>query len=214
MVYKDLIEVEILAISVSSQIPSNGFVLLLKEIDGERRLPIIIGQFEAQAITFEIEQLKPPRPLTHDLLKNIIENLGYQISNVTITDLIDGTFYAKIKFDAIEIDEIDARPSDAVAIALKFGAPIFVTSKVMNEVAYLPVKDDKSNIESDLSSESDSNDFFDNEDDFNEKDSISKKEEILKNLKADLEEAVNNEDYEKAAQLRDEIKKIEISNLN
>ncbi len=218
MEYKDLIKVELAGIPVSSTISGGGYALLLKEIDGDRRIPIIIGHFEAQSIAFELEGLKPPRPLTHDLLRNIIEALSYKVDNVIINELRDATFFAKIIFDSDEIDPVDARPSDAIAIALKFNASIFVAKEVMDEIGFIPKIDDKK----DNLSLNDLNDFdlndYEKEDDIidegKENFNIDNKDVKLKKLQNDLEDAVNNEDYEKAAELRDQIKKLEISNLN
>lgn len=212
---KDLIKVELAGIPVSSNISGGGYALLLKEIDGNRRIPIIIGHFEAQAIAFELEGLKPPRPLTHELLKNIIETLSYKVENVVISELRDSTFFSQIFLDSDEIDPLDARPSDAIALALKFNAPIFVAKEVMDEIGFVP-KIDTKNENLDL------NDlelnYIDNDDDFstntNENLNAEDKDVKLKKLQNDLEEAVNSEDYEKAAELRDQIKKLEISNLN
>jgi bifunctional DNase/RNase len=171
---KELIKVEITGIPVSSSVSGGGFALLLKEIDGERRLPIIIGHFEAQAIAFEIEGLKPPRPLTHELLKNIIEALNFRIESVVINELRDSTFFAKIIFDSDEIDEIDARPSDAIAMSLKFNAPIFVAKDVMDEIGFVP----KINDDEDLN-DMDGLDF--NEDDEKEENK-AEIEDLLDNL--------------------------------
>ena len=203
---RDIIQVDIFGLSLSSTVSGGGYAIILKEVNGERRLPIIIGQFEAQAIALELEGIKPPRPLTHDLLKTIIENLGYSIDNITIDELKDSTFYAKIKFNSSSIDEIDARPSDAIALALKFSAPIYVSTYIMDEIGFVPEfenKDDEtksSDPEQIVSKSKDPKDVS--------------KEQKLQQLKSDLESAVINEDYEKAAILRDEIKKLEISNLN
>lgn len=212
---KDLIKVELAGIPVSSNISGGGYALLLKEIDGNRRIPIIIGHFEAQAIAFELEGLKPPRPLTHELLKNIIETLSYKVEKVTISELRDSTFFSKIFLDSDEIDPLDARPSDSIALALKFNAPIFVAKDVMDEIGFVPKIDVKSeNIDlNDLElSDLDSDDEFSSN--TNEELNMDDKDIKLKKLQNDLEEAVNSENYEKAAELRDQIKKLEISNLN
>ena len=132
------IQCEILGLSSS---PSTGgaYAILLKEINGNRRLPIIIGAFEAQAIALEIEGIKPPRPLTHDLLKQITDNLGATILEVVIDDLRENTFYAKIIFEVSALtNEIDARPSDAIALAVRAQAPIFVAESVMEVAAFVP----------------------------------------------------------------------------
>jgi len=212
---KELIKVEIAGIPVASSVSGGGFAVLLKEIDGERRLPIIIGHFEAQAIAFEIEGLRPPRPLTHELLKNIIEALDYRVESVVINELRDSTFFAKIKFDSEEIEDIDARPSDAIAMSLKFNAPIFVAKDVMDEIGFIP----KINDDEDLS-DIDGLDFSEDDDNEGEKADIENmldnlgKDQQLKKLNKALEEAVDNEEFEKAAELRDQIKNLEISNLN
>lgn len=205
---KDLIQVDIFGLSLSSTVSGGGYAIILKEVNGEKRLPIIIGQFEAQAIAFELEGIKHPRPLTHDLVKNIIESLGYNVESVIIYELRDSTFYAKIKFDIPSIEDIDARPSDAIAIALKFGAPIYVAAGIMEEIGFIPEYEDKEN-EGNISEINISSKNADKQEDENE--SAEKK---LKKLKIELDTAVSMEDYEKAAQLRDEIKKLEISNLN
>lgn len=216
MNYSDLIRVELAGIPVSSAISGGGYALLLKESEGERRIPIIIGHFEAQAIAFELEGLRPPRPLTHELIKNILDALSYSIEKVIISDLRDSTFFAKIILDSDDIEPLDARPSDAIALSLKFKAPIFITKEIIEEVGFTP-KINLNEDDMDLN-DLDSNDFQD-EDDYQNDDSKEKsgqelKEEKLKKLQHELEEAVNKEDYEKAAELRDQIKKLEISNLN
>lgn len=205
---KDLIQVDIFGLSLSSTVSGGGYAIILKEVGGEKRLPIIIGQFEAQAIALELEGIKPPRPLTHDLLKNIIELLGYNVECVIIYDLRDSTFYAKIKFDIPTIDDIDARPSDAIAIALKFGAPIYVSTNIMEEIGFIPEFENKEN---ESKENLGINDIGKQINGSEESDSAEQK---LKQLKIDLDAAVSMEDYEKAAELRDEIKKLEISNLN
>ncbi|MFA5012865.1 MAG: bifunctional nuclease family protein [Ignavibacteria bacterium] len=216
MNYNDLIKVELAGIPVSSAISGGGYALLLKEVDGERRIPIIIGHFEAQAIAFELEGLKPPRPLTHELIKNLLEVLSYRIESVVINELRDSTFFAKLILDSEEIDPLDARPSDAIALAMKFNAPIYVAKEVMDEIGFVP-KINIQNEEPDLD-DLDSNDISEFEentsDDSHKNYKTATKEEKLKKLQNDLEDAVNDEDYERAAELRDQIKKIEISNLN
>jgi uncharacterized protein len=204
---RDIIQVDIFGLSLSSTVSGGGYAIILKETNGERRLPIIIGQFEAQSIALELEGIKPPRPLTHDLLKTVIENLGYNVENIIIDELKDSTFYAKIKFNSSSIDEIDARPSDAIAIALKFAAPIFVSAYIMDEIGFIPEFDNKDEEEiktdkpiKNITKSKESKDLS--------------KEQKLQQLKLDLDTAVSNEDYEKAALIRDEIKKLEISNLN
>lgn len=187
------IQVDILGLSTS---PASGgaYALILKEVNGNRRLPIIIGAFEAQSIALEMEGIKPPRPLTHDLMKNILDSTGNELSEININELKDGTFYARLIFEA---QEIDARPSDAIALAVRFGAPIFVADKVMDEAGFLPENEEQENVEAGATAGPPPG-----------KDTKVVK---LETLRTQLKEAVDREDYEKAAQLRDDIRRIEQS---
>lgn len=191
----DKIQVDIFALQPSPTTGGGAFALILRELNGNRRLPIIIGAHEAQAIAIELENLKPPRPLTHDLIKSIIEALGATISEIVITELKEGTFYSKIYLETITgTIEVDSRPSDAIAIAVRMGAPIYVDSSIMSEAS------------------------FEVESEEEEKDPVSKtqpkdneklsKEEMLKKLTEQLEESIKNENYEIAAKIRDEINKL------
>jgi len=184
------IQVDILGLSNS---PASGgaYALILKEVNGNRRLPIIIGAFEAQSIALEMEGVKPPRPLTHDLIKSILDSLGSELAEITISELKDGTFYAKLSLDS---QEIDARPSDAIALAVRYGAPIFVSEKVMEEAAFLP-ENEEPETAADAAKAGGKP----------KEPGISK----LEALRAQLIEAIEREDYEKAAKLRDEIRKME-----
>ncbi len=199
------IQVEILGLSAS---PSAGgaYALLLKETYGVRRLPIIIGSFEAQSIALEMEGIKPPRPLTHDLLKNVIDHLGATVSEVIIDELRDNTFYAKIKLDVSTLThEIDARPSDAIALAVRTGAPLYISDDVMRLAAFVP------------STEEGEEEFNDFPDESTKEDSkITNKnpqETKLAQLKDWLREAIDKEDYERAAKLRDEINRLNNTTL-
>ncbi len=190
------IQVDILGLSTS---PSSGgaYALILKEVNGARRLPIIIGAFEAQSIALEMEGIKPPRPLTHDLLKNVVESLGGTLTDVYINELRDGTFFAKLSLDSLEID---SRPSDAIALAVRFGVPIFVADKVMDEAAFIPENEESDKIPS----VGDSAEA--------EKDKPKPKLSKLEQLQQQLLDAIAKEEYEKAAKLRDEIQKLESRN--
>jgi bifunctional DNase/RNase len=183
------IQVDILGLSNS---PASGgaYALILKEVNGNRRLPIIIGAFEAQSIALEMEGVKPPRPLTHDLIKSILDSLGSELAEITINELKDGTFYAKLSLDS---QEIDARPSDAIALAVRYGAPIFVSEKVMEEAAFLPENEEQEQADAAKAGGKP------------KEPGVSK----LEALRAQLIEAIEREDYEKAAKLRDEIRKLE-----
>ena len=192
------IQCEILGLSSS---PSTGgaYAILLKEIDGVRRLPIIIGAFEAQAIALEIEGIKPPRPLTHDLLKHVIDNLGAIVVEVIIDELRENTFYAKILLDVSTLtNEIDSRPSDAIALAVRAQAPIYVTESVMSAAAFIP-------------SEESEKDATGTEE--KQEDSIPKtKEARIAALQDRLREAIEAEEYERAAKIRDDIQRLTSNN--
>ncbi|MGE5848190.1 MAG: bifunctional nuclease domain-containing protein [Ignavibacteria bacterium] len=193
------IQCEILGLSSS---PSTGgaYAILLKEINGTRRLPIIIGAFEAQAIALEIEGIKPPRPLTHDLLKNVIDNLGSVVTEILIDELRENTFYAKIILEISGLtNEIDARPSDAIALSVRAQAPIYVSETVMETAAFIPSEDPEEKEESKGT-------------EVREKEIPNSKEAKLASLQNKLREALDAEEYERAAKLRDDIKKLTNSN--
>lgn len=194
------IQCEILGLSSS---PSTGgaYAILLKEINGIRRLPIIIGAFEAQAIALEIEGIKPPRPLTHDLLKQVIDNLGATVVEVIVDELRENTFYAKIILDVSALtNEIDSRPSDAIALAVRAQAPIYVTESVMQIAAFIPSEETEK--ESIAKKEIEK-----------EVDTIPKsKEAQIAALQNKLREAIEAEEYERAAKLRDDIQRLTSSN--
>ena len=203
------VQVEILGISTSPS--SNGaYALILQESDGQRRLPIVIGAFEAQAIALEMEGIRPPRPMTHDLMKISMETLGASLVEVVINDLNDGTFYAQLILDTTSV-EIDARPSDAIALAVRFQAPIYVSEEVINEAGFVP---EGNEAEDGAEDEEDSDNFLratqgDDDDDTlpsrPEPKAPAKPKTRLEALKLELDKAIAQEDYEKAATLRDEI---------
>jgi bifunctional DNase/RNase len=205
---KVLVEVAGIAQSEST----NAYALILKEVNGERRLPIIIGAFEAQAIALQLEGVRAPRPMTHDLLKNVIEALDSNLVEVCIHDLRDGTFYAYLLLDDGHV-EVDARPSDAIALALRCGAPIYVSEEVMEEAALLPP-------DAEEEEEEEEEDFFDRlrrsaaEPPSNPNptpNSASRqpgKTQLLQRLQQQLQKAIEEEDYERAARIRDEIQRL------
>jgi bifunctional DNase/RNase len=191
------IQVDIMGLSTS---PSSGgaYALILKEVNGLRRLPIIIGAFEAQSIALEMEGIKPPRPLTHDLLKNVMDTLGANLNDVFINDLKDGTFYARLSLDS---QEVDSRPSDAIALAVRYNVPIFVADKVMDEAGFVPDGDEADKPAPAIP-----------EPEIPSTDKPKIKLSRLEELHQHLLEAVAKEEYEKAAKIRDEIQKLEARN--
>ncbi len=185
----DFIPVEIIGLSTS---PSSGgaYALVLGEMDGNRRLPIIIGAFEAQAIALELEKIQSPRPMTHDLLRDTFEAVGGEVVDVVIDELKEGTFFAKIRFihDGEE-GQLDSRPSDAVALAVRVDAPIYVAPLVLEE-AGIPTDDEGvSALTSSNAPEEESSPMLSH----------------LERMERQLAKAIEDEDYEKAARLRDEI---------
>ncbi len=194
----DKVLVEIIGLSSSPSV-GGAYALLLREVYGQRRLPIIIGQFEAQAITLELEGIKPPRPLTHDLLKAFVDNLGGTVIEVTITELRDNTFYSNITIDVSTIhNNIDARPSDAIAIAVRASAPIYVSESVMKLASFVPSENEKH----DTFTPSTGKTYT----------KFDPKETKSASLQDQLREAIEKEDYERAAKLRDEIERIREAN--
>ena len=194
------IQCEILGLSSS---PSTGgaYAILLKEISGIRRLPIIIGAFEAQAIALEIEGIKPPRPLTHDLLKQVIDNLGASIIEVIVDELRENTFYAKIILEMSSMtNEIDSRPSDAIALAVRAQAPIYVSESVMQIAAFVP------------SDENDKESITKEDIEKDEESVPMTKEAKIAALQNKLREAIDAEEYERAAKLRDDIQRLTNNN--
>lgn len=182
---------DILGLSTS---PSSGgaYALILSETEGTRRLPIIIGTFEAQAIALELESIKPPRPMTHDLLKNLLLSYNSRVDKVVINDLNEGTFFAQIHYsNGDDKIELDARPSDAIALAIRFNAPIYTTDKVLNE-AGISTEEAQSSPDEGGGKSSET------------KDDMSQLEE----LESELKTAIETENYEKAAKIRDKISKL------
>lgn len=183
------IELKIFGLSYSHS-QSSAYALILDEKKGNRRLPIIVGGLEAQAIAIEVEKMKPARPLTHDLFKTFAETYGVSIKEVVINKFHEGIFYSSLVcFDGSNEIELDSRTSDAVAIALRFDCPIYTYETVMaNAGVVMDIED-----EMELEIES-----F--EEDENELEILN-----LKELKESLQKAIENEEYEKASLIRDEI---------
>ncbi|WP_445385709.1 bifunctional nuclease domain-containing protein [Robiginitalea sp. IMCC44478] len=205
-----LVRLKIKGISYS-QTQNGAYALILNEVEGDRKLPIVIGAFEAQSIAIALEkEIKPPRPLTHDLFKNFADRFDIVIKQVIIHKLVDGVFYSSIICERDKIEEIiDARTSDAIALALRFDAPIFTYKTILDKAGIFLKFSSK---EKDKEDKDDSIvvDEILQESEAVEIDSAASsayKEMSLDELHKELEKAVASEDYEKAAQLRDEISK-------
>ncbi|MDT8415554.1 MAG: DUF151 domain-containing protein [Flavobacteriaceae bacterium] len=202
-----LVRLNIKGISYS-QTQNGAYALILSEADGKRKLPIVIGAFEAQSIAIALEKdIKPPRPLTHDLFKNFADRYEIVVKQVIIHKLVDGVFYSSLICERDRIEEIiDARTSDAIALALRFDAPIFTYKNILDKAGIYLKMNPK------------------DPEDISQKDPISTADlevEISKSQPSDytklsmselheaLDKAVAEEDYEKAARIRDEISKRE-----
>ncbi|BFP39981.1 bifunctional nuclease family protein [Muricauda sp. SCSIO 64092] len=204
-----LVRLKIKGISYS-QTQNGAYALILNEVEGDRKLPIVIGAFEAQSIAIALEkEIKPPRPLTHDLFKNFCDRFGIVVKQVIIHKLVDGVFYSSIISERDGDEEIvDARTSDAIALALRFNAPIFTYKTILDKAGiFLKFSSKEKDEENDdsimvdeilqegetVEIESGAGDAY--------------REMTLEELHKELDKAVANEDYEKAAKLRDEISK-------
>jgi bifunctional DNase/RNase len=197
----DKVELRFLRIAYSHT-HAGAYALVLGEAKGERRLPIIIGGNEAQSIALVIEQIKPARPLTHDLFKAFCDPLEIKVDEVIISDLVDGIFHATIVVSGNgKSAEIDARSSDAIALALRFQCPIYTYERILSE-AGLTVDESEENVEEESMAGIASGE---NED----KPVSARSEEELNEL---LEDALNREDYEMATLIRDEISRRKGSN--
>jgi len=202
----DKVEVTVIGITQSPE-GQQSYALILKEKNGPRNLPIIIGPFEAQSIALVLEGMQPPRPLTHDLIKNILTELNAKIQEVFINDLHNGTFYARIIFEDPPLD-IDARPSDAIAIALRFRVPIYANKEVLDEAGLIFSErpreyEDRTNVDFFSSSEEDEEDL-----DIPKIVEPNPPKTKVERLQEELERAIKEENYELAAKIRDELKKI------
>lgn len=189
------IKLEIIGLS-SSHAQSGSFALVLGESNGSRRLPIIIGMFEAQAIAIEIEKITPNRPMTHDLFKSFAGHFDIKVKEIIISDLKEGVFFAKIicKNEDGKVVAIDSRPSDAIAIGVRFEADIYTNAKVMEEAGVVVTDEFEEELDSVPSEESKEKP---------KKGGVNK--HSLEELNRLLEKAISEEDYEAAAKLRDEL---------
>jgi len=187
------IELKIVGLSYS-QTQTGAYALVLAEKNGSRRLPIIIGGFEAQSIAIELEDMKPSRPLTHDLFLNFTNSFKVKITDIVIYNLLEGVFYAKIvcKNNDGQVLEIDARTSDAIAIGIRAKCPVYTFEHILDS-AGIQLDEEGSTLPKD--------------DDFIENKAEQTIEETLEDLETKLQEAIDNEEYEKASEIRDEINK-------
>jgi len=196
------IKLEILGLS-SSQSQTGSFALVLGEAEGNRRLPIIIGMFEAQAIAIEIEKIQPNRPMTHDLFKSFANAFHFHVEEIVISDLKEGVFFAKIVCtDGLKKSEVDARPSDAIAVGLRFEAPIFTYEAILAEAGIVLTDEEEEEKTESKAAESKvkvKKESSRKGDDFKSY-TIEKLNELLK-------VAIDKEDYERAAKIRDELGK-------
>ena len=192
----DKVECEVYGLT-PTQVPGSNFALILKEVYGSRKMAIIIGPYEAQAISLALEGSQPPRPMAHDLMKSLIENLSAGVLEVVITELKNSTYYARIVLELSAVtNDVDARPSDAIALALRTNSPIYVDEKVLSEAAILsPDQPEKLDEEED-------------EDTYHEEETPKPRENKITSLQAKLREALDVEDYERAAKIRDEINRL------
>lgn len=205
-----LVRLKIKGISYS-QTQNGAYALILNEVEGDRKLPIVIGAFEAQSIAIALEkEIKPPRPLTHDLFKNFSDRFDIVIKQVIIHKLVDGVFYSSIICERDKIEEIiDARTSDAIALALRFSAPIFTYKTILDKAGIFLKFSSKDK-------DKDENDDSIMVDEILQEGATVEIEQgatdgytelTIDELNKELDKAVANEDYEKAAKLRDEISK-------
>lgn len=204
-----LVRLKIKGISYS-QTQNGAYALILNEVEGDRKLPIVIGAFEAQSIAIALEkEIKPPRPLTHDLFKNFSDRFDIVVKQVIIHKLVDGVFYSSIICEREKVEEIiDARTSDAIALALRFDAPIFTYKTILDKAGIFLKFSTKDK-------EEDSDDSIVVDEILQEGETVEiesdagggYREMTIEELNKELDKAVAAEDYEKAAKLRDEISK-------
>jgi uncharacterized protein len=197
------IKLEILGLS-SSQSQTGSFALVLGETEGNRRLPIIIGMFEAQAIAIEIEKIIPNRPMTHDLFKSFANTFHFHVEEIVISDLKEGVFFAKVVCtDGLKKTEIDARPSDAIAIGLRFDSPIYTYENILAEAGIVLTDEEEEEEKAETKPEAKPK---------VKKESVKKSTDDYKNYSIEklndlLKDAIDKEDYERAAKIRDELSK-------
>ncbi|MDA7706833.1 bifunctional nuclease family protein [Flavobacteriaceae bacterium] len=203
-----LVRLNIKGISYS-QTQSGAYALILSEVDGQRKLPIVIGAFEAQSIAIALEKdIEPPRPLTHDLFKNFSDRFDIVVKQVIIHKLVDGVFYASLICERDKVEEIiDARTSDAIALALRFSAPIFTYKNILEKAGIILKTDSRKEDDEDQPEDVLLFEDLEFETEEIEVSDDGYPSKSIKELQELLTKAVANEDYETAAKLRDEISK-------
>ncbi len=197
-----MIEVTVKNILFFAQTAAPGYTLFLQARDNDKlSLPIVVGQFEAQSIALALEQINLDRPMTHDLLSHVITNMTDGLENVVIQKLKEGTFYAELNVRKVGgIEKIDARPSDAIALALRARVPIKVSQEVFEEAAIpMPLTRDVETVSEPSLADNVS--------------AITKRAELRFDLERDLREAISMEDYEKAALIRDKLSALTVSEM-
>ena len=201
------IELEIIALS-HSVTQSHSFAVVLGEVDGTRRLPIVIGGFEAQAIAVALDNMKPSRPLTHDLMKTVCDTFALELQYIYISKLLDGVFYSNLVFsNSIETVEIDSRTSDALALAVRFECPIYVNENILEEAgveADANLDGGTPGAEGDLEKKIEELTAISSQQPGS---STSYNDMTTEELNAALTHAIDHEDYERAARIRDELNK-------
>ena len=197
----ELVELKIQGISYSDN-TSGAFALILQETNGSRKLPIVIGGFEAQAIAIGLEKkIKTSRPLTHELFKSFADKFGIKLNHIIISKLKDGVFFSNIVCENNDdVIKIDSRTSDAIALSIRFNIPIFVKKDILDEAGF----DDDEKYSEEINF-TDNNFFKDENPDKSYKKSKDIKKISTNNIKKMLENSLQNEDYEMAARLRDEL---------
>ena len=198
----DRIQLDIIGLSYS-QTQSGAYALVLEDTVGQRRLPIVIGSNEAQSIAIELENMTPTRPLTHDLMKSMADEFDIKLEEVLVYNLVDGVFFAKlICNNGIKKIEIDSRTSDAIALAVRFDCPIYTYEFILSSAGFEKREDDEEETEGISPVSADSMEEEEVTKELTGFASLSKEE-----LEGKLQDAIDNEDYEQAAVINEEIKK-------
>ncbi|MGM0566627.1 MAG: bifunctional nuclease family protein [Bacteroidota bacterium] len=190
------IKLKIIGMSYS-QAQTGAYALILGEESGDRRIPIVIGGFEAQAIAIELEEMKPARPLTHDLFKNFAETFQITLNEVIINNFAEGIFYSQLICSDADgnTHEIDSRTSDAVALAIRFGCPLYTYENIIEETGVTMDKDEETSASGDFKKEQ------------KDEQEESLADNTLSELEAMIKDAITQEDYERAAVIQKEINK-------